>query len=115
MKLTLRHFAIRSTHVLDSWIESQILSLQPRLQIDEATVRLARHPESSPSYHVHVHLVTPGPDVLAEGQDHTLRGAFGKVMRQVSESIAHRVQKRLRRQKSNRSAPAEKVRRIRAN
>ena len=110
MKLTLQHFAIRSTNALDAWVENQIFSLQPRLQIDEANVRLAHRRESSPTYEVRVHLVTPGPDVFAEGHDHTLRAAFEKVMRQLRDKITDRVRKRLQKVKSNLSAPAAKTR-----
>jgi ribosome-associated translation inhibitor RaiA len=104
MKLTLQHVAIRSTNTLDAWIESQILSLQPRLQIDEANVRIAHRRESSPPYQVHVHLVTPGPDVFAEGNDHTLRAAFGKVMRTLGDKLTGRSRKRQQRIRSNLSA-----------
>lgn len=113
MKLTLQHFAIRSTNALDAWIENQIFSLQPRLQIDEANVRVALRRELSPPYHVHVHLVTPGPDVFAEGNDHTLRAAFEKVMQQLHNKITHRIQKRLQRLKSEVAAPAARSRSVR--
>lgn len=88
MKLTLQHLSIRSTNALDSWIEKQIFSLQPTLRIDEANVRLVRQTEASPAYSVHVHLVTPGPDVFAEGSDHTLQAAFMKVMTQLRNKIS---------------------------
>ena len=110
MKLTLQHISIRSTNALDAWIEDQIFSLQPRLQIDEANVRLAHRREASPPYHVQVHLVTPGPDVFAEGNDHTLRAAVGKVMRELGEKITGRSRKREQRWRSNLSAPAAKSR-----
>ena len=101
MKLTLQHFAIRSTNALDAWIENQIFSLQPRLQIDEANVRLAHRREFSPAFQVRVHLVTPGPDVFAESRDHTLRAAFAKAMAQLHEQITSRATKRLQRLRSN--------------
>lgn len=110
MKLTLQHSFIRSTNALDAWIENQIFSLQPRLQIDEATVQLAHRRGTSPAYHVHVHLVTPGPDVFAEGNDHTLRAAFVKVMRELQSKITRRVHKRLQRLKSRVSDPAARSR-----
>jgi ribosome-associated translation inhibitor RaiA len=106
MRLNLQHIEVRSTNALDAWVENQIFSLQPRLQIDEANVRLACHREGSPPYHVRVHLVTPGPDVFAEGNDHTLRAAFGKVMRQLSDKISGRTLKRLQRVRNNQSEPA---------
>jgi ribosome-associated translation inhibitor RaiA len=113
MKLTLQHVAIRSTNSVDAWIENQILSLQPRLQIDEANVRIAHRRESSPPYQVHVHLVTPGPDVFAEGSDHTLRAAFGKVMHTLAEKITGRSRKQWQRIRSNLSARSANPRRAR--
>ena len=40
MKLTVQHFHIRSVDAVDALIEERIIALQPRLQIDEANVRL---------------------------------------------------------------------------
>lgn len=114
MKLTLQHLSIRSTNALDSWIEKQIFSLQSTLRIDEANVRLVRQPEASPAYRVHVHLVTPGPDVFAEGNDHTLQAACAKVMTQLRSKITGRTAKRMHRIKSQLSAPTAKTRDIRA-
>jgi len=104
MKLTLQHFCVRSTDQLDGWIESRILSLQERLQIDEANVRLECCLQTSPPFAVRVHLVTPGPDVFAEGRDHTLRAAFGKVMTQLEEEIDGREIKRTQRLRSRLNA-----------
>ncbi len=101
MKLTVQHNSVRSTNALDSWIENQIFSLQPQLLIEEANVRVARRPEASPAYEVNVHIVTPGPDVFAEGRDHTLEAAFGKVMDQLRAKVTERGARRLRRLKSN--------------
>ncbi|MBL9136400.1 MAG: HPF/RaiA family ribosome-associated protein [Verrucomicrobiales bacterium] len=105
MRLNLQHIGVRSTDALDSWIENQILNLQPRLQIDEASVRLVRHHQTSPPFQVQVHLVTPGPDLLAEAQDHTLRAAWSKVMTQLRNRITHRIEKRTQRKKA-RGQPA---------
>jgi len=66
--------------------------------------------EQSPAFKVRVHLVTPGPDVFADGNDHTLRAAFGKVMHQLNDKITGRTRKRLQRLRSKRSAPAKKSR-----
>ena len=110
MKLTLKHINIRSTNELDTWIENKIFSLQPELQIDEANVRLVHEPEASPGYKVNVHLVTPGPDVFAESNDHTLKAALVKVMAELKDKITDRREKRLHRIKSRLSAPAGKVR-----
>jgi len=101
MRLNLQHLNLRSLDTLDSWVEKQILALGQTRQIDEANVRLECHFEESPAFSVYVHLITPGPDVFAESRDHTLRAAFGKVMRQLREKITGRATKRLKRLKSN--------------
>ncbi len=110
MRLNVQHFSIASTDALNSWVEQQVLALGRLRQIDEANVKLVCHPETSPAYQVKVHLVTPGPDVFAEGTDHTLRAAFTKVMSQLRETIASREAKRSRKAKSQLSAPAAKAR-----
>jgi len=110
MKLTLQHFCVRSTDALDSWVENCIFSLQPGLQIDEASIRLEHRRETSPAYRVHVRLVTPGPDVFAEGRDHTLRAAFEKVMADLHDRINRRTAKRLQRLRSNLPGPGCKSR-----
>jgi len=106
MRLNLQHFSIRSTNSLDSWVERQILALGRLRQIDEANVRLACHRDVSPAYHVRVHLVTPGPDVIAESNDHTLKAAVDKVIKQLQSTIAGRVAQRLRRGKDKLSPSA---------
>ncbi len=98
MKLTVKHNNVPSTNVLDTWVEEQIISLQPGLRIDEANVVLARCEESSPPYQVNVHLVTPGPDVFADGRDHTLRAAFDKTMSALRGKIGNRATRRQKRQ-----------------
>lgn len=108
MKLTLEHHHLRSTDTLDSLIEERILALQPRLQIDEANVRLEHRQESSPAFRVHVHLVTPGPDVFAEGRDHTIRAAMEKVMAALEARIGDRLEKRHRRVRSNLQEPTRR-------
>jgi ribosome-associated translation inhibitor RaiA len=104
MRLNLQHFSIRSTNALDSWVEQQILALGRLRQIDEANIRLAWHRDVSPAYHVRVHLVTPGPDVIAESNDHTLRAAVEKAIKQLEHIIVGRVTDRLRTAK-NKLAP----------
>jgi len=106
MKLTVQHFHIRSTDIADRVIEERIIALQSRLQIDEANVRLEHRREISPAFHVHVHLVTPGPDVLAEGRDHTIRAAIEKVMADLEQKITFRWLKRTQRVKSNLQSPS---------
>ncbi len=106
MKLTLQHFDIRSTDVLDTLVEERILGLGPLLQIDEANVRLERHRGASPAFRAQVHLVTPGPDVLAEARDHTIRAAVEKVLAELELKINGRALQRMRRVRGDRQGPA---------
>ena len=101
MRLNLQHLNTPSLDTLDSWVEKQIFALGRTRQIDEANIRLIRLENASPAYQVNVHLVTPGPDVFAECRDHTLRGAFEKVLKQLREQITIRAAKRRRQQKNN--------------
>ena len=98
MKLTVKHNNVPSTNAIDTWVEEQIISLQPTLKIDEADIILTRSEESSPAYQVNVHLVTPGPDVFAEGCDHTLQAAFNKTMVSLRARIGSRATRRQKRQ-----------------
>jgi len=101
MRLNVQHSNIPALATLDAWVEKQIFALGRTRQIDEANIRLIRLENASPAFEVHVHLVTPGPDVFAESRDHTLKAAFEKVMKQLREQITSRATKRLQRLKSN--------------
>lgn len=107
MKLTLQHKNVRSTNTLDSWIEEQIISLQPALQIDEAVISLTHDNDASPAFHVKAHLITPGPDVFAEGCDHTLQAAFLKLMESLSGKIGNRATNREKRQRNHGPHPSK--------
>jgi len=113
MRINLQHLNLPSVDSLDAWVETQIFALGRTRQIDEANIRLIRLENGSPAYQVDIHLVTPGPDVFAEGRDHTLRAAFVKVMEQLQETISRRATRRQHNLKGDLSAPAAKGRRIR--
>jgi len=104
MRLNLQHLNLRSLDTLDSWVEKQILALGHVRQIDEANIRLVRLENASPAYQVHVHLVTPGPDLFAESRDHTPRAAFAKVMKQLRDKLTGRATKQAQRLKIKVSA-----------
>lgn len=114
MRINLLHLNIRSRDRLDRWVEEQILALGEARLIDEANVRLECRSEFSPPFAVHIHLVTPGPDLFAESSDHTLHAAFTKALTQVRERLAGRAMKRLRQLKSSASVPAAKTRTVRS-
>ncbi len=106
MKLTLYHHNLRSIHEVDSLVEERILKLGDRLQIDEARVRLEFQSELSPAYRVAIHIVTPGPDLQAEGCDHTIRAAIGKALADLEGRLQHREHKPLWRLQGKRQLPA---------
>ncbi len=105
MILNVTQTGIQSAKRLASVVRKEILSLGPLRQIDEAKVHLSREHEASPPFRVHVHLVTPGPDVFAEARDHTLTAALSKVMRQLVSVIGSRAERRQARLRDNQQAP----------
>lgn len=94
MKVIVRHSGIAARKWMDATVRKQMLALGPLRQIDEANVQIAREPHASPPFRVHVHLVTPGPDISAEARDHTFAAALGKVIKRVTEEIRNRTAKR---------------------
>jgi ribosome-associated translation inhibitor RaiA len=110
MKLTLEHQNVRSTDTLDSWVEEQIITLRHVLQIDEAVISLSNDNDASPAFHVRAHLITPGPDVFAEGCDHTLQAAFLKLMEILRAKISDRSTNREKRQQNQGSSRSSRGR-----
>ena len=103
MKLTLTHRNHAPSDSIVEMIEKELKSLQPDLQIDEARVHLERSLTDSPPFSASFHLVTPGPDVIVQATDHTLRAALVKAVAAVRDKIDHRNLKRARRREA---APA---------
>ena len=101
MRLITQHENLRSTDELDSLVEERILAFEPRLQIDEARVRLECRWERSPAYRVAIHIVTPGPDLRVEGHDHTARAAIAKALTNLEARLRYREGKPIRRVRSN--------------
>lgn len=104
MKVTIQHRNIQPTGKLNSSVKERILALKPRLQIDEAKILLEQNFEVSPPFAVRLHLVTPGPDVIAEGRDYTIQAAMNKMLGTVNEELVRRSHKRVRKLK-NKSKP----------
>lgn len=103
MKLTLTHRNHYPTRSIIEMIESELKSLLPELQIDEARIHLERSLTQSPPFRASFHLVTPGPDVIVSSTDHTLRAAVLKAFQCIADKIEHRHTKRARRRET---APA---------
>lgn len=99
MKVIVRHSGLAFRKWMDSAVKKQILALEPLRQIDEAKVQIARDRDMSPPFRVHVHLVTPGPDIAAEARDHTLVAALGKVVKRITEEIQRRSARQLARRR----------------
>ena len=97
MKLSLTHRNHAPSSSIIEMIEKELKSLLPSLQIDEARVRLERSLTASPPFSVSFHLVTPGPDVIVNSSDHTLRAAVLKAFDRIAGKIGHRRAKRLQR------------------
>jgi ribosome-associated translation inhibitor RaiA len=99
MKLTVQHVHVRSTDRLDTLIEERILALEQDVQIDEARVRLECRWEESPGFHVAIHIVTPGPDLMVESSDHTLEAAIAKAVKRLEQKIRAGAGKRVKRRR----------------
>jgi ribosome-associated translation inhibitor RaiA len=94
MKLTLIHRHHKPSASFTSLIERHLKEMSKSLRIDEAHILIERQLEASPPFRMSAHLVTPGPDVFAEANDHTLRAALQKMVDQIGARINHRDQKR---------------------
>ena len=97
MKITIKHIHHTPSDSFTALIEQHLDALGKTRQIDEARIVIERRMEASPPFRVSAHLVTPGPDVLAEAVEHTLRAAFEKTIAQLASVIGSRHLKRARR------------------
>lgn len=101
MNIVISHKSVQSVDEQDSLVEQRLFALGERIQIDEARVVFERRWEDSPPYRVGIHIVTPGPDVMAEGVDQTLNAAVIKSLRQLDGKLRQRQTRRTVRVKSN--------------
>ena len=102
MKLTLANLDHVASASLMAMLETELKSFEPELQIDEARVRMEQRADESPPFHVAIHLVTPGPDIIVEATDHTLRAAMLKSFVSIRIKLDHRHLKRTRHKDENR-------------
>ena len=91
MQILITHKHVKSVAAQDSLVEQRLFALADRLQIDQANVVFERRWDGAPPYRVSVHIVTPGPDVFAEGADQTLNAAVLKVLRDLDRKARARV------------------------
>lgn len=103
-------FNLNTVHAHFAWLEHRLRALAGLRRIDEAIVRLERYPDASPAYRVKIHLVTPGPDVVAECHDHTLRAAATKALARAREIVANRSFHRVHHRRKDRTSPPARTR-----
>jgi len=96
MKIIIQHRDHQPSPFFTDLVEQHIESLREDLHIDEARILIEHRHEASPPFRVTAHLVTPGPDLLAEGIDHTLLAALQTLANNMRALIEHRQQKRMR-------------------
>jgi ribosome-associated translation inhibitor RaiA len=106
MQIVISHKHVKSVDAQDQLVEQRLFALADRLQIDEARVEFERRWDGAPPYRVGIHIVTPGPDVLAEGEDQTLHAAVLKSLRQLETKARARSERHRHRAQSKLSAPA---------
>jgi ribosome-associated translation inhibitor RaiA len=96
MKITVNRLGVLFSKYPDRWIAARLAGIAAQRQIDEARVRIHRHRTSSPACEVSIQLVTPGPDLLSAGRDHTMMAAFDKALAKLRAMLAERSAKRAR-------------------
>jgi ribosome-associated translation inhibitor RaiA len=105
MKIVISHKHVKSVDEQDSLVEQRLFALADRLQIDEARVVFERRWDGAPPYRVGIHIVTPGPDVMAEGEDQTLQAAVLKSLKQLETKTRQRGERARQRVQTNLQAP----------
>jgi len=106
MQIVISHKHVKSVDEQDRLVEQRLFALADRLQIDEARVEFERRWDGAPPYRVGIHIVTPGLDVTAEGEDQTLHAAALKSLRQLDDKVRRRKTRRSDRAKTNLQAPS---------
>ncbi len=97
MKIVAQYLNHKPSASFAEHLEKELRCFGAIRQIDEARASLEVHPEISPQFRVSLHLVTPGPDFMAEAVDHTMRAALGKAINELHEKIENRLANRKRR------------------
>ena len=90
MKLIIQHRLHQPSDAFTALVESELAALATLMRIDEARILIERQQDKSPPFRISAHLVTPGPDVMAEATDHTLRAALTKLVRSMRNKILRR-------------------------
>ena len=102
MKLVLQHRFHEPSASFTALVQRSLEAIGKMRRIDEARILVERRPESSPAFRVKAHLVTPGPDLIAESSEHTLRAALQRTIERIEEQLAQRARKQIRQLRNNR-------------
>ncbi|HEX8280720.1 MAG TPA: HPF/RaiA family ribosome-associated protein [Chthoniobacterales bacterium] len=89
LQFRIRHIHPPAARKTTALLREHLVSLARLRQIDAAHLSLEREPETS-AFRVSAHLVTPGPDIRAEGRDRTLYAAALRVLTQLQRQIRAR-------------------------
>jgi ribosome-associated translation inhibitor RaiA len=96
MNLILLHGSARCPLAIDRLIETRLLALADRQQVDEACVRLSDDREASPRYQASMVVRVPGPDIHATVCGQTLRVAVERALDQIEAQVDARLDRRRR-------------------
>jgi ribosome-associated translation inhibitor RaiA len=93
LNIRLRRINGASATKTTAFLRERLFSLARIRKIDVAHLSLEREPETT-TFRVAAHLETPGPDIRAEGRDHTLHAAALRVIAQLQRHIRARQARR---------------------
>ena len=79
MKLSLKSNLNQPSLKFSSQLREKLAALGKLLRIEEARIVVEKRVECSPAFRLSAHLVIPGPDIMVEAVDHTLRAALQKL------------------------------------
>jgi ribosome-associated translation inhibitor RaiA len=97
MKLTVQYRYHQPSQSFLTAVQQHLEGIAKIRRIDEARVLVEYREDHSPAFSVRVHLVTPGPDLVSEAMDHTLRAALRKAIGSIEAQLSQRELKRERR------------------
>ena len=92
--IRIRHISSQAAQKTVAFVRDKILELGRLRKIDAAHVSFEQERERAPGFRVHVHLETPGPDLHAEGRDHTLLAAALRTLAELHRHVRVREAKR---------------------
>lgn len=94
MKLDVRLKGWKSDARIRRFVQEQLECLPNFGYVSDAQVVLVRAGNGGPAWTAKAHLAVPGPDLKAEGRDHTFEAAWRKVMDALHGQLADRAARR---------------------